>query len=468
MKRKRRLLSFFSPFLFMTALACAPKPQTSILLSDLQNHSYPVQEVFAKEGISDYFLLRDEGYSLRLVYLCANRIYNFVEKPDNNYILVSLQPLLDSQVEKKLSGDDRKRIWACREQKVREEQSQVEERKKSIIEERDQLSKAVVAALNERDRIIAEIEFKKKLAEQREQRQRQIEEEMRRVDEERLRQVAKADDGQRKKIIDEERKIKAYKAGEKEQEKEILSPHLPPITESGIFLVMKDSNVHEAAKNTSKIQAQVRKYDIFEVINSQREQNEIAWHQVVLSERLKSKREKKVGWAPEEKVFWVKNKLLAWVYPGELAKINTIKPLKLNPEEIQFTGIKVSHPPKNPFCEVIYEINAEYIERSIGWIKEVDGIRRPDKNIDEMIDLLKNLRTTLWPIKIQNDILRGFIRVGFTPEQVVRSWGPPNHVNTTRTLLGVHDQWVYGEKPFPKAYVYLENGVVKSWEFLKK
>jgi hypothetical protein len=35
-------------------------------------------------------------------------------------------------------------------------------------------------------------------------------------------------------------------------------------------------------------------------------------------------------------------------------------------------------------------------------------------------------------------------------------------------LLGVHDQWVYGKKPFPKAYVYFENGVVKNWEFLKK
>ena len=175
-----------------------------------------------------------------------------------------------------------------------------------------------------------------------------------------------------------------------------------------------------------------------------------------------------MGWAPEEKSFWVKNKLLAWVYPGDLAKINTTKPLKFNAEEIQFTGIKGSPTQKNPFYEVIYEINAEYIEKSVGWVKEVDGIRRADKNMDEMIDLLKKLAETLWPIKIQNDILRGFIRAGFTSGQVVLSWGPPDHINTTRTLLGVHDQWVYGKKPFPKAYVYLENGVVKGWEFLKK
>jgi hypothetical protein len=465
MKRRKWFSSFFAPFLILTAVGCAPKPQNSILLKALQNHSQAVQEVLTKEGKSDYSLLRDEGYSLRLIYLCANRIYNFVDDVDNGQILVSLQPLLDSQVEKKLSPADRQRIWVCREQEVREAQSQVEERKKVLIEERNLLAKAVLTALNERDRIIAEIESRKKLAEQREQRQLQIEEELRRAQLERQRQVRKAEEEERKKF-EEERKIKAYRAGEKE--KEVFPPLLPSITESGIFLVMKDANVYEAAQNTSKIQAQVRKYDIFEVIKSQRDENEITWHQVLLGERFISRREKKVGWTPEEKSFWVKNKLLAWVYPGDLSKINTIKPLKLNLEEIQFTGIKVSPLQKNHFYEVLYDMNYEYVEKSIGWVKDLDGIRRVDKNMDEMIDLLKKLANTLWPIKIQNDILGSFIRVGFTSEQVELSWGPPEHVNTTRTILGVHAQWVYGKKPFSKAYVYFENGVVKSWEFLKK
>ncbi len=459
MMGEKRFFFLFALLLFLTTLACASKPRTSALLLDLQNPPPAVQEVFAKEGISDYFLLKDGGYSLRLVYLCANRIYNFVDEPEKNRVLVSLQPLLDTQVEKKLSADDRKRIWACWEQKVREEHSQVEELKKNIIEERKRLEKEMVAALSERDRIVTEIEFKKKLAEQR---KRQIEEEMRRAEEERLRRI---EEDQRRKI-EEERKIKAYKAGEKEKE---VPPPLPPkVTESGIFLVMKDANVYEAAKNNSKIQARVKKYDIFDVINSKRDENGMPWHQVVLSERIISNKGKKIGWTPEEKSFWVKNKLLAWVYPGDLPKINSVKPLKLNVEEIQFTGKKASPPHKPHFYEVIYEVNTEYIEKIIGWVEERDGIRRADKNMDEMIDLLKNLRNTLWPIKIQNDILRGFIRVGFTPEQVVLTWGRPEHVNTTRTLMGIHEQWVYGKKPFPKAYVYLENGFVKNWEFLKK
>ncbi len=465
MKRKKSLAFFFASLLILVESACAPKPKMSLLLNDFQNPSQTFNEVMAKEGKGDYYLLRDEGYSLRIIYLCANRIYNFVDDPDKSPILVSHQPLLDSQVEKKLSSEDRKRLWVCREQRVREEQFQVEERKKSIVEERKQIAKEFSASLKERDRIIAEIEFKKKLFQQR-KRQLELEEERRRAEEERRqRQLVKAEEEQRRRI-EEERKIRAYKAGEKE--KEVLSPPSPPIPESGIFLVMKDASVHETARNNSRIEGQVRKYDLLEVFNSRRDENEITWYQVLLGERFISKKEKKVGWSPEEKSFWVKNKLLAWVYPGDLSKINTTKPLRLNVEEIQFTGIRIAPPQKNLFYEVTYEIINEYIEKSMGWVKEQDGIRRADKNIDEMMELLKKLARTLWPIKIQNDILRGFIRTGFTSEQVVLSWGPPDHVNTTKTFLGTHEQWVYGGKPFPKVYVYFEDGAVKSWEFLKR
>ncbi len=405
MKRIKRLALFFAPFSIFISVSCASKPQTSILLNDIRNPSQNVQEVLAKEGKSDYFLLRDEGYSLRMIYLCPNRVYNFVEGSNKNHILVSLQPLLDSKVEKKLSPEDRLRIWACWERKVREEQSQVEERKKRIIEARIQLAKEVDEALNERNRIVAEIEFKKKLAEQRrrqmEEERRRMEEERRRMEEERRRMeenlLRKIEEEQRRKI-EEERKIQTYKAGERE--KEVLSPLPPPITQSGIFLVMSDASVHEAARNNSRIKGHIRKYDIFEVINSKTDENKVTWHQVVLNERFISKKEKKLGWTPEEKSFWVKNKLLTWVYPGDLANINITKPLKLNAEEIQFTGIKASTSPKNILYEVIYEIISEHIEKTMGWVREADGIRRADKNIDEMFDLLRNLRNTLWPIKI--------------------------------------------------------------------
>jgi len=459
MKGKGKVGLFFTFFLILATVACAGKLKPSVLSQEFASPPKAVLEIFAQEGKSDYFLFRDGGYALSLIYLCRNRVYNFIEDPGKNLILVSVQPILNSEVEKKIPAEDQIKIWACWKQKVREEQGRVEEQKNRIIEERIKLEKEAAVVLKTKSQIIAEIEIQKKLAEQK---RRQIEENFHKLEEERLR---KLEEEQRKKLEDE-RKIKVYKAAEKEKEEPPPPP--PKITEAGIFLITKEADLFEEAKKTSKIHNKAKKFEILEVINSKKDENGTLWHQVVLGERVVSKKGKKIGWTPEEKVFWVKNKLLAWVYPGDITKINNIKPLRLNPEEIQFTGKKISQPPKPPFYEVIYELNIEYTEKIFGWVEDQNGIRRPDKNIDEMMDLLKHLALTLWPLRIQNDILRGNIRVGFNPEQVIMAWGRPNHVNKTRTFVGVHEQWVYGEKPFPHAYIYFENGLVKNWEFFKK
>jgi hypothetical protein len=290
-----------------------------------------------------------------------------------------------------------------------------------------------------------------------------MEAEMRRVEEERQR---KADEEQRRKD-EEERKIKFYKAGEREREEQSLL--LPPIkaTETGIFLIMKETNIYEEPRFDSRIHGQGKKYDLFDVLNTRKDFRGGLWHQVVVKDRVISTKGKRSGWTPEDRAFWVKNKLLTWVYPGDSARINAVKPIKINVDDLQFTGKRITTPDKISFHEVIYEMNVEFTERVLGWIEERNGIRRRDKNADEMRALLKDLAYTLWPLSIQTDILRGQIRERFTPEQVILSWGKPDHINKTRTLVGVHEQWVYGENPFPNTYVYFENGEVKSWEFLK-
>jgi len=460
--KKGDKIFFLLPVLLviLATLACSSKPTTGILLRDPSSPIKVVEETFANEGKSDYILLDDEGYSFRLIYLCENRVYNFVEEPKNNPVLVSLQPILDTSIEKKLQADDRRRIWACRERKVREQQARIEEMKRQLIEEKIRLTKELRSTWLERDGIVAEMEKRKKLEAQR---LRRMEEERRRAEEERVRKLE--EEQQRK--AEEERKVKIYKAGEKG---DFPSPaSLPPrATEGGILLVMKGADVHEEAKRTSKILAKSKKYDIFEVINSMIDENGILWYQFILSERVISEKGRRYGWSPEERSFWVKNKLLAWVYPADLTKIQTAKPFRLKVEDVQFTGKKVSISPKDTLYEVIYELNAELTEKTLGWIDESGGIRRKNKNKEEIIKLLRDLSRTLWPLRIQNDILAGNIRVGFTSEQVMLSWGKPDHINTTRTLVGVHEQWVYGENPFPNSYVYLENGLVKSWEFLKR
>jgi hypothetical protein len=448
------------PALLVTVatFACSSKPKASVLLRDPLAPNQVVEDTFAKEGKSDYILVNDEGYSFRLIYLCENRVYNFAEEPKKNLVLVSLQPILDTPVEKRLRADDRRRIWACMERKVREEQSRVEEQKRRVTEEKSRVEKEVLLTWAERDHIAMEIERKKKLEAQR---ARKMEEETRRAEEERLR---KLEEEQRRKT-EEERKIKAYRAAEKEE----LSSSLPlKVTESGIFLVTKESDVHEEPKETSRIQSKAKKHDIFDVLNSRKDENGVEWHQIVLSERVISEKGKKSGWSAEERSFWVKNKMLAWVYPGDPAKIQTVKPLRLSVEEIQFTGKKFITAQKTTLYEVVYELNSETTEKILGWIDEKGGIRRAKKNKEEMRNVLQELSKTSWPLQIQNDILGGYIRVGFTPEQVVLSWGKPDHINTTKTLVGVHEQWVYGENPFPNSYVYFENGLVNSWEFLKK
>ena len=48
--------------------------------------------------------------------------------------------------------------------------------------------------------------------------------------------------------------------------------------------------------------------------------------------------------------------------------------------------------------------------------------------------------------------------VGMTNAQVRAAWGAPDQINTTETLAGVSEQWVYG----PGQYVYLEAGRVTA------
>jgi hypothetical protein len=439
---------------------CSSKAKNSYLLRDIENPPRVIQDTFSARGKSDYILTDDAGYPFRLIYLCENRVYNFTEEPAKNFLLISFQPILDTPVEQRLSADDRRRIWACMERKVWEEQSRVEDLKRRVMEDRTRLEVELQSARLECTRLLAEIEEKKRVESEK---QRRIEAEIRRREEERQR---KADEELRRQA-EEERKIKFYKAGEREREEPVPPP--PPIksTETGIFLIMKETTIYEEPRFDSKIQGEGKKYDLFDVLNTRKDKRGGSWHQVVVRDRIISTKGKRSGWTPEERAFWVKNKLLAWIYPGDAARINTVKPLKLNVEEIQFTGKKIITPDKISLNEVIYEVNTEFTERALGWIEEKNGIRRPDKNADEMRALLKDLAYTLWPLPIQTDVLRGQIKVGFTPEQVTLSWGKPDHINKTRTLVGIHEQWVYGESPFPNTYVYFENGEVKSWEFLK-
>ena len=55
------------------------------------------------------------------------------------------------------------------------------------------------------------------------------------------------------------------------------------------------------------------------------------------------------------------------------------------------------------------------------------------------------------------EIMQGYVRIGWNKEKCTESWGKPKSVNTTTGSWGVHEQWVYGD-----SYLYFENGVLTA------
>jgi len=127
----------------------------------------------------------------------------------NNPVLVSIQQVLDTPVEKRLSADDRIRVWACIERKVWEERSRVEESKTRLVRERIGLENQIQKTAAEKEKILAAIEERKRLEAERQRRQ---ELERRRAEEERQRKLA----GEARKVSEEDQRIRFYKSGGQE------------------------------------------------------------------------------------------------------------------------------------------------------------------------------------------------------------------------------------------------------------
>ena len=64
-----------------------------------------------------------------------------------------------------------------------------------------------------------------------------------------------------------------------------MDPVLPPppikVTERGVFLVMKETPIYEDPRIDSKVQGQGKKYDVFDVLNTRKDQRGVLWHQML-------------------------------------------------------------------------------------------------------------------------------------------------------------------------------------------
>lgn len=70
------------------------------------------------------------------------------------------------------------------------------------------------------------------------------------------------------------------------------------------------------------------------------------------------------------------------------------------------------------------------------------------------------LLTTKYGSDKASKILVGKIWIGMTKEMLIDSRGYPSDINRSVGSYGVHEQWVYEDS----VYIYLENGVLTSWQ----
>ena len=55
---------------------------------------------------------------------------------------------------------------------------------------------------------------------------------------------------------------------------------------------------------------------------------------------------------------------------------------------------------------------------------------------------------------IAKEIIEGYVRIGWTKEMCIESWGEPDEINKTTNKYSVSEQWVYGSG----SYLYFDNG----------
>jgi len=69
-----------------------------------------------------------------------------------------------------------------------------------------------------------------------------------------------------------------------------------------------------------------------------------------------------------------------------------------------------------------------------------------------------------WPKDVVDDIVNGYVRIGFTLAMVTEALGEPDHVNVTVSEYdGKTEQWVYGVG----SYIYFRHGRVTSMSFTR-
>jgi hypothetical protein len=87
------------------------------------------------------------------------------------------------------------------------------------------------------------------------------------------------------------------------------------------------------------------------------------------------------------------------------------------------------------------------------FISYVEQQRNLAMTAERRASLIKKYGTTNGTL-----ISQGKVKLGFTKQMCIDSWGEPSDINKSSGSWGVHEQWVYGSGN----YLYFENGVLTS------
>lgn len=96
-----------------------------------------------------------------------------------------------------------------------------------------------------------------------------------------------------------------------------------------------------------------------------------------------------------------------------------------------------------------------FAKRKSEWI--ASQLERRQKEIDKHPELKKDLSFI--------NIMAGRLDVGMDRTQVFASWGKPDDINKTVTVLGEFEQWVYLQTSYEKEkYANFEDGILTSYQ----
>ena len=56
------------------------------------------------------------------------------------------------------------------------------------------------------------------------------------------------------------------------------------------------------------------------------------------------------------------------------------------------------------------------------------------------------------------------LRIGMTPGEVIAVCGSPRSISVSVYSKDRSEQWAYHGLPFPKLYVYIDNGKLSAWQ----